>query len=375
MIKILFDIEYIYHKAAMDPIIAAFASDPNFDIAITLGQEPYRKWGLFKISKRDDFIPYLELNGMRWAEEHETFDAVFVGDTKRDTGQFGPTLLCFVNHGTGIKNVLYRNLRRHSGTKYMIFVEGDFRVEQLESSGALGESEIFKIGLPKLDPYFQPNSFNREAILTRYGLDPSKETVLFAPTFKPTCIYQVKDHIFTETTDYNLIIKLHHYSWMGKHAPHRQHRIFERRVGKYPHAALVPVHDYNILPLMAAADTLISEASSTVFDFLALKKTGVIYNLDRDRLKHSDGEYVLTIDNREFLKGAFVHINRPDMIGDAVNQALHPTMDMAEKSDRYRSYFFHQLDGHASARLKATVERLLAEGTHANQPQVDHTIK
>ena len=258
MIKILFDIEYIYHKAAMDPIIAAFASDPNFDIAITLGQEPYRKWGLFKVSKRDDFIPYLELNGMRWAEGHETFDAVFVGDTKRDTGQFGPTLLCFVNHGTGIKNVLYRNLRRHSGTKYMIFVEGDFRVEQLESSGALGESEIFKVGLPKLDPYFQPNSFNREAILARYGLDPARQTVLFAPTFKPTCIYQVKDHIFTGTTDYNLIIKLHHYSWMGKHAPHKQHRIFERRVGKYPHAALVPVPDYNILPLMAVADTLIS---------------------------------------------------------------------------------------------------------------------
>lgn len=375
MIKILFDIEYIYHMAAMDPIIAAFAADPKFDIAVTLGKELYRRWGLFKKSKRDDFIPYLDMGHTRWAEEHETFDAVFVGDTKRDAETLGPTLLCFVNHGTGIKNVLYRNLRRHPRTKYMIFVEGDFRAEQLESSGAIGESEIFKIGLPKLDPYFQPSSFNREAILTRYGLDPAKKTVLFAPTFKPTCIYQVKDHIFTETTDYNLIIKLHHYSWMGKHAPHRQHRIFERRVDKYPHAALVPVHDYNILPLMAAADTLISEASSTIFDFLALKKTGIIYNLDHDRLKHSDGEHVLTIDNREFLKGAFVHINRPDLIGNAVDRALQPTADMVAKADRYRSYFFHQLDGHASARLKATVERLLAEGTHANQPQVGHPIK
>ena len=117
------------------------------------------------------------------------------------------------------------------------------------------------------------------------------------------------------------------------------------------------------------------EALMPIFEFVDLKKTGVSYSLDRDPLKHSDGGYVLTIDNREFLKGAFVHINRPDMIGDAVNQALHPTMDMAEKSDRYRSYFFPHLDGHASARLKATVERLLAEGTHANQPQVDHTIK
>ena len=369
-IKILFDIEYIYHKAALDPVMAAFAADPKFDIAITLGKEPYRRWGLFKISKRADFLPYLDMGRMRWAKEHETFDAVFVGDTKRDAEKFGQTLLCFVNHGTGIKNVLYRNLRRHPGTKYMIFVEGDFRVEQLESSGALGESEIFKIGLPKLDPCFQPNDFNREAILTRYGLDPAKKSVLFAPTYKPTCIHKLKNHIFTQTTDYNLIIKLHHYSWMGKHAPHSHHRIFERRVAEFPHSTLVPVHHYNILPLMAAADTLLSEASSTVFDFLALKKLGIIYDLDHDRMRHSDGEHVLSIDNREFLKGAFAHINRPEMIGDAVKQALNPTAEMVEKADRYRDYYFYRLDGRASLRLKETVESLLAEGTHANMPSM-----
>ncbi len=369
MTKILFDIEYIYHLAAMDPVIAAFAGDDKFDIALSLGKELYRKWGLFKVSKKDDFIPYLKLDHVRWAEEHETFDAIFIGDTKRGAERLGKTMLCFVNHGTGIKNVLYRNLRRHPHTKYMIFVEGDYRVESLKASGVLGESEVFKIGLPKLDPYFRQNSFNREETILKYRLDPGRKTVLFAPTYKPTCIYSVKDHIFSQTVDYNLIIKLHHYSWMGKHIPHRQHRIFERRVGKYPHAALVPVHDYNILPLMAASDTLISEASSTVFDYLALNKFGIIYNLEHDRLKHTDGEHVLAIDNREFLKGAFVHINRPETIGEAVRQALCPTQEMVEKANEYREYYFYKLDGHASERLKVTVERLLAEGTHANQPR------
>lgn len=368
MTKLLFKIGYLYHKAAMDPLIDVFSADKKYDIALSLEEEKYKKWGIFSVSRKQDFSQYLDSGRLRLSDENEKFDVVIVGDTIREAAKFGKILLCFVNHGTGIKNILYRNLKRHAGTKYMIFVEGDYRVEKLRESGALGSSEVFKIGLPKLDPCFRPGVFNRDEILESCGLNPQKKTVLFAPTYKPTCMYQVKDHIFRETVDYNLIIKLHHYSWMGKYAPHKQHRIFQRRVGKYPNAVLIPVQKYNILPLMYAADTLISEASSTVFDFLALNKFGIIYDLEHEKLKHSDGEHLLTTDNRDFLKGAFIHINRPDMINEAVKRALNPTREMVEKADQYRGYFFHKLDGNASLRLKEMVERLLSEGTHANEP-------
>jgi CDP-glycerol glycerophosphotransferase (TagB/SpsB family) len=39
---------------------------------------------------------------------------------------------------------------------------------------------------------------------------------------------------------------------------------------------LIPVDDYTILPYLYAADALISEASSTMFDFVALDKIGII---------------------------------------------------------------------------------------------------
>ena len=371
MPKILFKIGYLYHKAAMDPIIEAFAADSSYDIALSLTEEKTKTLGIIEKGVGDRFKALLEDRRFRLSEENERFEVIIVGDTIREPAKYGRALLCFVNHGTGIKNLLYRNLKRHAGTKYMIFVEGDYRVEKLMEADCLGESEVFKIGLPKLDPCFQDGRFNREEILSRYGLDPAKKTALFAPTYKPTCMYEVKDHIFTQTIDYNLIIKLHHYSWMGKYAPHKQHKIFESRVPRYPHSALVPVQDYNIVPLMFAADTLISEASSTVFDFLALNKIGVIYDLDHDNLRHSDGEHILTTDNREFLKGAFVHISRPEQIGEAVRQALNPTDEMLERADEYRDYFFHKLDGNASQRLKDTVERLLKEGTHFNESRTD----
>ena len=55
------------------------------------------------------------------------------------------------------------------------------------------------VGLPKLDYIFQGCYDDKTAILRRWGLDPQKLTVLFAPTYKPTCLYEVKDAIFEAT--------------------------------------------------------------------------------------------------------------------------------------------------------------------------------
>lgn len=357
MIKLLFKIGYVYHKAAMDPLMDVFAADKNYDIAFSLTEENQKKWGIFTKKASPEFQKAVADKRFRLTDENEQFDIIIVGDTIREAERYGKAMLCFVNHGTGIKNILYRNLKRHAGTKYMIFVEGDYRVEKLNESGCLGESEVFKVGLPKLDPCFKPGYFDRSQILRKYGLDPDKKTVLFAPTYKPTCMYEIKDHIFSETKDYNLIIKLHHYSWTGKYAPHKQHRIFEKRVPKFRHSVLIQPSDYNIIPLMFAADTLISEASSTVFDFLALRKFGIIYDLDHDNLKHSDGQHLLTTDNREFLKGAFAHISSPEELGGAIKRAMNPTPEMISAADQYRDYFFYGLDGKAAERLKEAVEK------------------
>lgn len=365
--RLLFKIGFVYHKAAFDPVIELFRRDDSYDVFFALDEERVRRF-LINFRYRPPIVDEWVREGYRFTDEKQGFDVVIAGDTVRAEA-YGRTLLCFLNHGTGIKNILYRNLSGHLATRYQIFVEGRYRVERIAQSGFQGNSEVHLIGLPKLDWYFQGRYRDRAGLLRRWGLDPERPTVLFAPTYKPTCMYDVKDAIFEATRErYNLIVKLHHYSWMGKYAPHRQHRIFERRVKKYPHSVLLPPSEYNIVPYMAAADTLISEASSTVFDFLALGKTGIIYDLQSDRLLHSDGQPLLTEDNREFLKGAFVHVKSPDRLGEAIEQALHPTPAMRAAADAQRDYYFDRLDGHASQRLKDKIEQLLAEGGHENLP-------
>jgi len=227
---------------------------------------------------------------------------------------------------------------------------------------------VYLVGLPKLDFYFQGRFNDRDNILNKWSLDPHKKTVLFAPTYKPTCLYNIKDDLFEQTKDYNLIIKLHPYSWMGKYAPHRQHRIYERRVKKYAHAVLLPFSEYNIVPYYAAADTVLSEASSTVFDFLAFQKFGIIYDLPCDKLSHSDGEALLEIDNREFLKGAFVHINSGKQLKQAIEQSINPTPEMIEQADKYRNRYFYKLDGKATERFVKRLEELYYADDHENVP-------
>ena len=357
---------YLYHKAAYDPLLDVFTNDPKFEVAISLTPEVKRSYGFLDRQQPNIYLNRLQEDGYRITDENEQFDIVVVPDVV-DESKFGKTLLCLIYHGiTFTKTVTFRELYKHRDQRYMIFAEGDFSVTQLQKSGCLGKSEIHTVGYPKMDLYFKERQFDREQILMSLGLDPDKKTVVFAPTYKPTCLYDIKDTIFKATKEYNLIIKLHHYAWSGKYARHSQHRIFERRLPKYPHAVLIPQATYNILPLLYIADTLISEASGAITEFLATGKIGIIYDLDHDKLRHSDGEHLLTNDNREFLSNSFVHVSSPEELQSGIAKALNPDRTMQEAAKRDRDHYFYKLDGRAAERTKTEIERLYFEGTHFN---------
>jgi len=366
-IKLLFRIGYAYHKAAFDPVIEYLMKDDKYDIWFSLDMEK-KRYLIFDLPFRNKIIDEWEKLGYRFTKETRGFDIVISGDTLRNSADYGKTMLIFLNHGTGIKNILYRNLAEVPNDKYLIFVEGQHRVDSLKNSPSLGKNEVHLIGLPKLDYYFQGRFDDKSNLLKKWNLDPDKKTILFAPTYKPTCMYEIKNDIFEQTKDYNLIIKLHPYSWMGKYAPHKQHYIYERRIKKYPHAVLLPFIELNIVPYYALADTVMSEASSTVFDFLAFKKHGIIFDLPCDKLNHSDGEALLEIDNREFLKGAFVHIDSGKQIIHAIEQSINPTREMIERAEKYRERYFYKLDGKATERFVHKMEELFYEGGHENIP-------
>jgi len=84
------------------------------------------------------------------------------------------------------------------------------------------------------------------------------------------------------------------------------HTISKHTVTHYPHDVLIPVDDYNILPYLYATDTLICEVSSTMFDFVALDKIGIIFILPSASLQPHDGAPLLDEDPQHFLEGALL---------------------------------------------------------------------
>ena len=273
--KVLFKMFYLYHKAAFDPLIELFENDPKYDVALSLTHEVERTFGLFDKDQTKKYLQKFDEEGHRISDENEQFDIVFAPDVV-DENKYGDALLCLIYHGiTFTKTVTYRELKKHSNYRYVIFAEGEQSVQSLNASGSIGISEVYTVGYAKMDPYFTEGNYDRNEILNSLGLDPEKPVVLFAPTYKPTCLYDLKDAIFDATEDYNLIIKLHHYIWMGKYASHKQHKIIEDRIKQYDHAIIIPKDDYSILPLLYVADTLVSEASGAITEFLATEKTGI----------------------------------------------------------------------------------------------------
>ena len=356
--RILFAIAHEYHRSSLDPIYEVRRARPGYEIYFSSTDEKKGRWLFFSRSLKKEMEARLRSEGLRTTDEKSGFDAVLTGDVLRDARPYGDALLCFINHGTGMKTILHRLLAKHRDTPYAIFVEGEYRKSRIEDFGVKGASRVYVAGYPKLDPVFQ-GRLNRDAIMRRWNLDPGSKTVLFAPTYKPTCIDKVRDRILPATEGYNLIIKLHHYSWRGRYAPHWHHKLYEKAVRSYSHARLIPPEEHNILPFIHVADTMISEASSTIFEFLALGKIGIIFDLDCGRLKHSDGMPILDEDNRRFLDGAFIHISDPGEIRDAIERALAPAAQVKQEIEQYRNELFHKLDGHASERIVDKIEELL----------------
>ena len=173
-------------------------------------------------------------------------------------------------------------------------------------------------------------------------------------------MYELKDEIFNATKDYNLIIKLHHYSWMGKYANRNQSRIIKNRIAQHDHAVLIPRDSYSIIPLYAAADTLISEASGAISEFLITNKVGIIFDLNDNNLKHTDEEPLLLHD-KKFLNKSFIHINSSLQLQDAIHNALNPTQARIDKIRQDKEKYFNMCDGNASNRIKTTIDDILSK--------------
>jgi hypothetical protein len=357
-VRVLFDVVQEYYWPSMEPIFRLLAVDPRYDLRVKIGPNQKRLFGVFLISGREAIEKKFADAGMTVTREFAGFDVVICGDTLPDPSRYGKALLCNVDHGPCFKSLRYRNLLKQPDTKYIVCAEGPYRLEKLNEYGLTDREYVCDVGLPKLDGFFT-GKYSRDEIVRRHSLDPGRKIVLYAPTYKPTSLFEVAKALPAIAGKYNVVVKLHPYSWSGKYAPHSQHRLYEKLAAEHKSICLVSKEIHDILPYLFAADTMISEASSVINEFLALERCGIIYDLEDEKLKHSDGEPLLVEKTTKWLSNSFIHISRPEQLARAVDEAVFPSPERRARLRKDKEYIYSFTDGKCSQRVKSVIENLL----------------
>ena len=173
------------------------------------------------------------------------------------------TKTALVGHGIGPKACYYDVSDSATSVR---FVEGPYRTKRLQD---MYPDQVFvDTGYAKLDPVINGELDHIKP--TTWGLDDKKKTILYAPTFYPSSIECLPKNFPKEFSEYNVILKPHYFSLANK--KYKKQKQLLEGWGKAENVHLANMDEVNIIPFMAVADVLISDASSTLFEFTALNK-------------------------------------------------------------------------------------------------------
>jgi len=168
-----------------------------------------------------------------------------------------------MQHGIGPKSCYYNVSNNKTSVR---FVEGQHRLKKL--SKLYPDHNFVDSGYAKLDPIFNQDTFRHS--MQSLGLDPTKKTILYAPTYYPSSLERFSSQFAEQFSEYNIIIKAHHFS-QTKPKYKAQQKLL-RTWNKSKNVYLASLNDYNLIEFMGLADVLISDASSAIFEFAALNK-------------------------------------------------------------------------------------------------------
>lgn len=371
-IRIVFDSYHLYHLPQFDPLIDLLRSDSSFQIflttaAVTLPDEQLLTRRILQQRGLECLFTPTEEERMQLIQKLAP-DVFICGWSRYPIEDYVPpqTLVGMIYHGIGVKPSYWRD---NSPRLNVRFVEGPFRIQQLRSKGITTDLEL--TGLVKIDPLFNGQIASRDEILSGLGLNPERKTVLYAPTFYPSSFESFGLKLPEMLRDdYNLIIKLHQWSYfMEKFSGvnlRRHVKLINEIRRRYPQVVVIEPEHYNIIDLYQAADVLVTEASSTIYEFMALRKPIIICDFFKKKIGH------LIMPERIFRRRL-----DPEMHGNMTNFCYHIAKPAALKAmlkvcfdtpdpfvnirEKYINNMLYCLDGRAAERVRNALLRRLPQ--------------
>jgi hypothetical protein len=161
----------------------------------------------------------------------------------------------------------------------VMFANEDRRRRYVDS-GIVPADRAALIGFPKVDDLVN-GRWTARAVRAELGLDPSTETVLYAPTFSPASSLHVAGERIIEAllaTGRNVIVKLHERSTVP-HPRYTEDVDWPARLARFQtHARYVYATGAHVGPYLAAADVLVTDHSTVGFEFALLDRPIVVFD-------------------------------------------------------------------------------------------------
>lgn len=266
-LKVWFDVQQLYYVPQYEPVYRRLSS---------LGHQCH--FVIHQLSASEEILEtFLEMTELPVSAMSEADTLEFYRENPADWIIFGNTFKHFdqlpsstktalLYHGIGVKECYYGE----GLSKFDVrFTEGHFR--QLELSHRYPKANFVETGFAKLDPLAAKTGFSEVSFdLENAGLSSNKPTLLYAPTFYPSSIELMEKNWPAVFADCNIIIKPHFFSYTNK--KYKAQRKLIEHWNTFDNVYLAKPTELSLIPYMATADILISEASSALFEFAALDK-------------------------------------------------------------------------------------------------------
>ena len=361
-ISILFDAYHLYHLAQFDPLIDLLENDNRFKIFFSTSSKNIKEEieiCTSILNKRKGSFIFHENEDIRKTKIKKlNLDVFICGWSRYEIESYvsKTTLVIMIYHGIGVKPSYWRDNNKRLDVR---FVEGQYRIDQLRKHGV--DTDLVLTGYIKLDSLFNKNSNYYKDKKESLGLDKSKKTILYAPTFYPSSLEKLGLSLGDITSGYNLIIKPHMWTYyldsFGGISLKGQRKLIFKLIDQFDHIRLLEPTEYNVTPYYKISDLLLTDASSTIYEMIALSKPVVVNRFYHLKLSHRIFQkrlYKRRLDkemNDEVEKFCFLADN-VKQLPLAIEKALNQNNKNTASIEEYQKKMLYKLDGSASIRAR-----------------------
>jgi CDP-glycerol glycerophosphotransferase (TagB/SpsB family) len=173
----------------------------------------------------------------------------------------------FLEHGIGTKSSGFYHIVEYID---IYLVEGSYKRERVSQLYPQFKDKLVEVGFTKFDPIVNVSDKKKNSLYEKYNLDPSKKTILYAPTFFPSSIEKMSSDFAKDFSEYNILIKAHYLTY--ERARYKRQRERLKHWGSFDNCRVVGVDEYDLTPFYLISDVMISDESSAMFEFASLNK-------------------------------------------------------------------------------------------------------